>query len=222
MFKDRIDAGQRLGEALKKLQIQDGIVIAVPRGGVVVGAQVAQILDIPLDIIIPKKVGAPQNPEVAVGAVTEDGTVIYNKNLLNRLDLSEEDLAPTVKKIISEIKRRMKSYRGTGKPPALEGRHVILVDDGIATGSTIVAALRFIKNSGCKAITLAIPVAPPDTVERLEKEVDHLVCLVSEEPFYAVGQFYRNFNQIRDDEVISIFKGYKHILENVGAATGSQ
>ncbi|SHF44121.1 Predicted phosphoribosyltransferase [Desulforamulus putei DSM 12395] len=212
MFKNRIDAGQRLAESLKKINIQEGIVIAVPRGGVVVGAQVAQALDIPLDIIIPKKVGAPQNPEVAVGAVTEDGTVIYNQNLLNRLGLSEKDLAPAVQKIISEIKRRMTAYRGSSKSPDFSGKHVILVDDGIATGFTIMAALRSIKNAGCQAVTLAIPVAPPDTVERLEKEVDHLVCLVSEEPFYAVGQFYRDFSQISDDEVISILKGYQYCL----------
>ncbi|MEW6697396.1 MAG: phosphoribosyltransferase [Bacillota bacterium] len=209
MFKDRKEAGRKLGEALKSMQIQDGVVIAIPRGGVVVGAQVAQLLDIPLDITIPKKVGAPQNPEVAVGAVTEDGTVIYNENLLQRLGLSEKDLAPSVQRIISEIKRRMLTYRGTSQRPDVSHRHVILVDDGIATGSTVVAALRSIKKAGCKAITLAIPVAPPDTAARLEKEVDHLVCLISEEPFYAVGQFYENFEQVRDDEVIAIIKAYK-------------
>lgn len=209
LFKDRKEAGRKLGEALKSMQIQDGVVIAIPRGGVVVGAQVAQLLDIPLDITIPKKVGAPQNPEVAVGAVTEDGTVIYNENLLQRLGLSEKDLAPSVQRIISEIKRRMLTYRGTSQRPDVSHRHVILVDDGIATGSTVVAALRSIKKAGCKAITLAIPVAPPDTAARLEKEVDHLVCLISEEPFYAVGQFYENFEQVRDDEVIAIIKAYK-------------
>ncbi|ABO51815.1 phosphoribosyltransferase [Desulforamulus reducens MI-1] len=208
MFENRIDAGQRMAVALEKIKIENGIVMAIPRGGVVVGAQIAQRFQIPLDIIIPKKIGLPHNPEIAIGAVTEDGTAIYNEKLINDLNLTPKELEPIVKKIVKEIERRRILYKGKSEPAVLSNRHAILVDDGIATGATVIAALRSLQKSGCKKITLAIPVAPPDTVERLEKEVDHLICLVSQEPFYAVGQFYKNFCQIDDDEVISLLAGH--------------
>ena len=209
MFKNRMDAGQRLGEALKEIDIIEGIVLAIPRGGVVIGAEISQRLGYQLDIIIPKKVGLPHQSEVAIGAVTEDGTAIYNQNLLKRLGITEQDLEPTVQNIIREIKRRMNIYRGTDKPLSLVKKDVILVDDGIATGATIIAALRSLKNSGCRSITLAVPVAPPDTLETLRKEVDHLVCLIAEEHFYAVGQFYMDFDQVDDGEVIKLLQNAK-------------
>ncbi|GAB6159121.1 phosphoribosyltransferase [Desulfotomaculum varum] len=208
MFENRITAGQQLAVALQETNRPADIVIAIPRGGVVVGHQVARSLGIPLDIIIPKKVGAPQNPEVAVGAVTQDGTVIYHQELLSRLGLSEKDMQPAVQKIIGEINRRTLAYRNSSQGADLSGRHVIVVDDGIATGFTILAALQSIKKSGCQSVTLAVPVAPPDTVQRLAKEVDHFVCLISQEPFYAVGQFYLDFSQVKDDEVTAILKQY--------------
>lgn len=207
MFQNRFDAGQQLAEALKKLNINNGFVISIPRGGVVVGSIVAQQLNVPMDIIIPKKVGAPHNPEIAVGAITENGTVIYNEELLKRLGLKEETLKYSIECIIQEIKRRMITYRGTDAAPDLSNKHVIMIDDGIATGSTILAALRSIKKYGCQKITLAVPVAPPDTVKRLKQEVDNLICLISEEPFYAVSQFYKTFKQISDEEVIALLKG---------------
>ncbi|GAB6179194.1 phosphoribosyltransferase [Desulfotomaculum defluvii] len=210
MFNNRIDAGQKLAEALIDRGIKKEIVMAVPRGGVVVGAQIAQRLHIPMDIIIPKKIGAPSNPEVAIGAVTEDGTTIFNHYLLEYLNLTEQDLAPVVKNIIAEIKRRMQIYKGKAKSIILRSKDVILVDDGIATGSTIIAALKSIKSAKCKSITLAIPVVAPDVIEKLTAEVDNLVCLCSQEPFYAVGQFYKNFNQISDDEVISLLAGTRN------------
>ncbi|SHK53595.1 phosphoribosyltransferase [Desulforamulus aeronauticus] len=209
MFKNRLDAGQRLGETLKEINITEGIVLAIPRGGVVIGAQICQILGYQLDIIIPKKVGLPYQPEVAIGAVTEDGTAIYNQDLLKRFDITEHDLEPTVQNVIREIKRRMIVYRGTDKSLNLVKKDVILVDDGIATGATILAALKSLKNSGCRSITLAVAVAPPDTLARLRKEVDHLLCLLAEEPFYAVGQFYRDFDQVNDDEVIRLLQNAK-------------
>ncbi|AQS57747.1 phosphoribosyltransferase [Desulforamulus ferrireducens] len=206
MFNNRKDAGEQLGEALRKIDLGEGIVLAIPRGGVVVGAEVCRKLGYPLDIIIPKKVGLPHQPEVAIGAVTEDGTAIYNEELLRRLNISPQNLRPTVQKIIREIKRRMDLYRGTNTPPNLLNKDVILVDDGIATGATIVAALKSLKNSGCRSITLAVPVAPPDILAKLRQEVDHLVCLIEAEPFYAVGQFYKNFEQVDDEEVIELIQ----------------
>ena len=213
MFENRIEAGQRLGEVLKKMNITEGIVLAIPRGGVVTGAQICRMLGYRLDIIIPQKVGLPYQPEVALGAVTEDGTAIYNQNLLKRFHITEQDLEPTVQNIIRDIKRRMTVYRGTDKSLNLRKKNVILVDDGIATGATIIAALKSLKNSGCKSITLAVPVAPPAMLERLQKEVNHLVCLLAEEPFYAVGQFYRDFDQVSDEEVITLLQKAKYCVK---------
>lgn len=212
MFNNRIDAGQKLGKALKEINLEKSIVLAIPRGGVVIGANVCKILDCPLDIIIPKKIGLPHQPEVAIGAVTEDGTAMYNQDLLKRLRITKQDLEPTVQNIIREIKRRMNLYRGTDKPLDLANKDVILVDDGIATGATIIAALRSLKNSGCRSITLAVPAAPPQMLIKLRNEVDHLVCLIAEEPFYAVGQFYKNFDQVGDDEVIELLQNAKCCL----------
>ncbi|RYD02447.1 hypothetical protein N752_24260 [Desulforamulus aquiferis] len=138
--------------------------------------------------------------------MTQDGTVIYNQFLMDRFSISQEDLAYSVEKSINEINRRMITYRGKDEPPTLLDRDVILVDDGIATGATIIAALKSIHGAGCKSITLAVPVAAPDAIESLEKEVDQLVYLRSEEPFYAVGQFYNNFEQVDDDQVLLLLK----------------
>ena len=204
MFRNRVEAGIKLAEALKNYDNQPGIVIAIPRGGVVVGYEVARGLHLPLDIIIPRKVGAPHQPEVAIGAVTQDGTALFNEGLMNRLDLSVAEMEPEVEQVVKEIKRRMMAYRGTSELPELTGKDVILVDDGIATGATVLAALKSIKNAGCRKIILAVPVAPPDVIRVLAEEVDELVCLLSEESFYAVGQFYRDFNQTDDEEVINL------------------
>lgn len=211
MFKDRHDAGEKLARELRGKISNPAIVLAIPRGGVVVAASVAEELQLPLDIIIPKKIGAPYHPEVAVGAVTQDGTAIYNEFLMARLGITAKDLESSVERNINEINRRMTAYRGKADGPDLAGKNVILVDDGIATGSTVMAALKSLQNSGSKSIILAVPVASPDAVSILRQEVDILVCLESSEPFYAVGQFYENFAQTDDDEVINLLKRVSYI-----------
>ncbi|RPF47183.1 putative phosphoribosyltransferase [Thermodesulfitimonas autotrophica] len=206
MFADRIDAGRRLAAHLAGRTYENGLVVAIPRGGVVVGAEIARALQLPLDIIIPRKIGAPHNPELAIGAVTQDGTAIFNEELLRHFHLPEEIRERLVAAAVAETSRRLQLYRH-GKPqPSWRDRTIILTDDGIATGYTVLAALRSLRRADPKEIILAVPVAPPDTIEFLEPEVDELVCLLVPEVFLAVGQFYYHFDQTSDEEVIALLE----------------
>lgn len=213
IFRDRADAGRRLANRLADLAGKDGVVLAIPRGGVVVGAEIARKLGLEIDLIIPRKIGAPQNPELAIGAVTQDGTTIFDRRLIDLLGLSESELEEKISFEIHEIKRRMSLYRGSEETPNYEGRRLIVVDDGIATGYTVLAALRSARNFHPRELILAIPVAPPDTLAMLEKEVDRIVCLHTPDVFYAVGQFYQHFDQTEDEEVINILKELKKVKE---------
>jgi putative phosphoribosyl transferase len=206
LFADRVDAGRRLASALKALVGKDAIVLAIPRGGVVVGYEVASALDLPLDVIIPRKIGAPGNPELAIGAMTEDGTVLLDERLVMHLQVSEDYIQKESETQKLEIQRRLKLYRGDIPYPSLENRDVILVDDGIATGSTMKAALASVRNRRAKTVLIAIPVGPPSTIRELEREADHVVCLHAPESFYAIGQFYQNFTQTQDEEVARLLK----------------
>jgi len=206
LFVDRVDAGRRLASALKGLADKDAIVLAIPRGGVVVGYEVAKALDLPLDVIIPRKIGAPGNPELAIGAMTEDGTVLLDNRLVEQLRVSEMYIRQESKAQKQEIKRRLKQYRGDVPYPSLENRKVILVDDGIATGSTMRAALASVRNRRAKTVVVAIPVGPPSTIRELEEAADRVVCLYTPEAFYAIGQFYEDFAQTQDEEVTRLLK----------------
>jgi predicted phosphoribosyltransferase len=206
LFADRVEAGRRLASALAPFISKDAIVLAIPRGGVVVGFEVAHSLGIPLDVIIPRKIGAPDNPELAIGAVTEDGTIILNERLVNYLKVSEDYIKQESEKQGLEIERRLKSYRGNVPYPSLKNRDIIIVDDGIATGYTMKAALTSVRRRGAKTVMIAVPVGPPSTIKELKKEADRVVCLHTPESFYAIGQFYELFTQTNDDEVIKLFK----------------
>ena len=210
IFRDRLDAGRRLAAAIKEKgwALENGIVLAVPRGGVVVGAEVARELGLPLDLIIPRKIGSPHNPEAAIGAVAQDGTTFFDRRILGLLGLREEDLAEMVAGEIKEIRRRMKKYRGREDYPAsYVGKKIILVDDGVATGYTLRAAIRSVKNMfRPEELVLAVPVAPPDTLEKLSREAGRVVCLLTPVDFYAVGQFYEDFAQTTDGEVVSLLE----------------
>ena len=206
LFSDRVDAGRRLVSALRGLVDKDAIVLAIPRGGVVVGYEVAKVLGVPLDVIIPRKIGAPGNPELAIGAMTEDGTVLLNERLVEQLQVSDYYIKRESAAQKLEIQRRLKLYRGEVPYPSLANRDVILVDDGIATGFTMKAALASVRKRGAKTVVVAIPVGPPSTIMELEQEADHVVCLHTPESFYAIGQFYRDFTQTRDEEVTILLK----------------
>jgi predicted phosphoribosyltransferase len=206
LFRDRVEAGKRLASALIDFAGKDAIVLAIPRGGVVVGFEVARVLDVPLDVIIPRKIGAPDNPELAIGAMTEDGTTILDESLVKYLRVPGDYIKEESEKQKLEIERRLKLYRGDVAYPSLKNRNVIIVDDGIATGSTMKAALASVRKRGAKTIVVAIPVGPPSTIRELKKEADHVVCLYTPESFYAIGQFYEDFAQTTDEEVISLLR----------------
>jgi len=171
-----------------------------------VGYEVAHALRIPLDIIIPRKIGAPGNPELAIGAVTEDGTIILDRKIVEYLTVSRAYIEEESRRQLLEIERRLRLYRGLVPYPNLENRRVIIIDDGVATGSTIKAALASVRKRGAKSIVIAVPVGSPSTIMELEEEADRVVCLSTPEPFYAIGQFYTNFTQTTDEEVIRLLK----------------
>lgn len=209
LYLNRSHAGKVLAEALAEEIFKDGLVLAIPRGGVVVGVEIARAKECPMDLIIPRKIGAPHNPEVAIGAVTQDGTTIFDRRLLELLGLREEDLSNIVTDEIKEIQRRMNKYRGSSDYPDYAGKRIILVDDGVATGYTVFAALKSIKKIfNPSQLILAIPVSPPDTLELLKAEVDNVICPVVPHDFMAVGQFYEDFGQTSDNEVIQIMSEF--------------
>lgn len=205
-FSDRVDAGKRLALALSKLTFRKGIVLAIPRGGVVVGYEIANVLNLPLDVIIPRKIGAPGNPELAIGAMTEDGTTILDAELVSHISVSKEYIADEGERQKREIERRLKVYRPDTPYPNLKGLDVIIVDDGIATGSTMKAALASVKNRGAASVTVAVPVGPPSTIRELKTQADNVVCLFTPEFFQAIGQFYEDFSQTSDQEVIQLLR----------------
>jgi len=208
MFTDRVDAGRQLARRLEAYRESDAVVLAIPRGGVVVGDQVARALGLQLDLIIPRKIGAPGNPELAIGAIAR-GEPMINRSLVRELGVPESYIAKEAKRQMDEINRRQKLYLGDRAPIELQNRVVIIVDDGLATGYTALAAINAVRQQHPKKIVLAVPVAPVDTCERLRPEVDEIVCLEVHELFFAVGQFYEVFEQTTDDEVIEIMSRYR-------------
>jgi len=202
MYEDRIDAGERLAEALKAQAGPGTVILAIPRGGVVVGEVIARTLGVPLDVVVPRKVGAPGNAELGIGAVAP-GVRVLDPWLIERLGVSEEYLEREIAAQEAETIRRLEAYRA-GRPPVdLHGRTAIVVDDGVATGGTAVAALRWARAQGAVTVVLAVPVAPPQTMQRLRREADEVVALETPEPFFAVGEWYRSFDQTSDEEVIT-------------------
>lgn len=207
MFKNRQEAGEKLAEKLLQISseelLKDFIVLAVPRGGVVAGSQIAKKLGCPLDIIVTRKIGAPGEKELAIGAVGEtSGSAYLNKKIIGELYISDEYLQEEILLQKKEIKRREKLYRKDKPALSLEGKVVILADDGAATGATLIAAAREVWNNNPKKVIIVLPVAPPNTVGKLEKEVDEVVVLQTPKPFFSVGQFYEEFEQVSDEEVI--------------------
>jgi len=202
-FLDREEAGRRLGEALAPLRDEDAVVLAIPRGGVAVGREVARMIGAPLDVVIPRKIRAPPNPELALGAVAPGGRVL-DERLVAALGVTEDYLAQEIAEEEREIERRTAAYR-QGRPGVpLAGRVAVVVDDGVATGSTAIAAARWTRAQGVSRSILAFPVAPADSLRRLQREADEVLLLETPEPFYAVGQWYERFPQLEDDEVVAM------------------
>ena len=203
MFKNREEAGELLAQELAAFRNDpNGILLALPRGGVTVGYQLSLVLHLPLDVLITRKIGAPGNPEYALGAVSETGAVYWNQEALSGLSLSERDLAAAIQAQQTEVSRRVALYR-QGRPfPNLKDRTVIIVDDGLATGATFFASVTSVRRAHPRRIIGAVPVGPRSTIQEARTLVDQLVVLEIPEPFYAVGNFYRDFEQVEDREVL--------------------
>lgn len=207
LFDDRRAAGRQLGERLSDLRDRrDALVVGIPRGGVVVADEVARVLGLPLDVLVTHKIGAPFNPELALGAVASDGTVYLDQDLIDQLHIPHALIEHAQQRQLREIHRRAELYRQGQPPLPLRDRTVILVDDGVATGSTTIAALRAIKKQGAAARILAAPVAPAPVVTLLRQESDRVVLIDTPDPFFAVGYFYLNFEQTTDEQVIEILR----------------
>lgn len=206
-FKNRAYAGQKLSKILGKYQkAANTIVIALPRGGVAVGFEVAKALNLPMDIVVPRKIGAPGNPEFAIGAITESGEGIFDEATIAAYGITKSYLDHEMEKEKIEAERRLKLYRGSRPPLNLKNKTVIIVDDGLATGLTMRAAIKTVKKMDAAKIIVAIPVTPPDTAELIKKEVDEIIYLDAPPFFGAVGAFYDEFPQTHDEEVIDLLK----------------
>lgn len=206
LFKDRRHAGELLAQKLIAYRGQSPLILAVPRGGVAVALPLWQCLGGELDLIITRKIGAPNHPELAIGAVTGDGCVLLDEALAAQLQLPDGYVEHVSAEEQAEIARRLRLYRGRRPPPDIEERLVILVDDGVATGFTLRAALRGVRQGRPRRLILAVPVGPPGTLTRLRREVDELYHLEAPPHFAAVGQFYRDFKQVNDSEVITALR----------------
>jgi putative phosphoribosyl transferase len=219
IFQNRIDAGEKLAKRLSWLKQdqlkeersqQSIIILAIPRGGVIIGDVIASELEANLDIVVSRKIGAPNNPELAIGAVMPDGSYFINQEIINILNIPEEYIQIQAHEQIKEIDRRLMSYRGSKEyDNEFEDKIVVLVDDGIATGATMLASAQWIKNKQhCKKLVIAVPVAPREILDDLNQVADEVIVLYSPLSFEAVGQFYQDFSQVSDNEVKEIMKKY--------------
>ncbi len=206
IYQNRSDAGKWLAQALAGYKGQEPVILALPRGGVPVGSEIARALDAPLDLILVRKLGVPMQPELAMGAVIDGAEphVVRNEDIIALLAIPEEEFEQICARELAEIERRRKLYLADRPRAELRDRVVIVVDDGIATGATVRAALRAIRRKGPRMLVLAVPVAPTSTIKELEGEADEIVCLQCHEPFYAIGLYYADFHQVTDKEVIGI------------------
>lgn len=207
-YSDRVHGGKVLSELLLERHLDNPVILALPRGGVPVAREIAEALHVSLDVLIVRKIGAPFNPEYGIGALCEDLNPLFNAGEL----LSLEDLDEEVKQIIEEekveLKRRVIAYRGIRKLPELKNKIVILVDDGLATGVSAAAAGRFLKMKGAKEVILAVPVGPRSVTELLTRDIDEIICPYRPPNFSAIGSWYRHFNQVSDEEVLTILRHY--------------
>ncbi|WP_421858899.1 phosphoribosyltransferase [Oricola sp.] len=207
-FDNRTEAGARLAARLATTRLDDAIVLALPRGGVPVGAEIAKRLGLPLDVLLVRKIGAPGQPELAVGAVSKRNRVriTVNRDIACQLGLSDEDVSRMGEEQAAVIERRRKALLGDRSPLLLDGKTVIVVDDGVATGATARAALQIVRQERPARLILALPVAPADGLEALSKLADEVVCISTPAPFFSVGTHYRDFSQVSDAEVIELLR----------------
>ncbi len=203
-FHNRREAGQQLAQRLIHYREEKPIILALPRGGVVIGFEIAQVLEAPLDIIIARKIGAPSQPELGIGAIAPGGIRILNEYAIHVLDISEEQIEHITAQELKEMHRRLNLYRGNRPFPEIRDHTIILVDDGIATGVTAQAAIQSIRRQKPNRIILAVPVAPPETVAKLGPQVDEVFCIITPPSMRAISLWYDDFQQTTDEEVIAL------------------
>lgn len=207
MFTNRETAGEELARTVSDTLVKpddapsDWLVLALPRGGVPVAAKVARALEAELDLMVVRKLGLPWHEELAMGAVASGDIRVLNEDVVNTSDVDDAAIRSVEEKELKELKRREQAYRGDRPLPTIKGRHVVLVDDGVATGATMLAAVKAVRRQQAAEVVVAVPVAPPETVERLNREADRVICLLKPEGFTAIGAWYKEFSQTSDDEV---------------------
>ena len=206
MFSNRSEAGRLLARRVQAMGLADPVVLALPRGGVPVAVEVARALGAPLDLLLVRKIGAEQQPELAVGAVSEGGELFVDRRLMDLTGATDEYVARQARDQLAEIARRRAAYLGGRTPVPLAGRTAVVVDDGIATGATVHAALQALRRRGPASVVLAVPVASREAVAALSTDVDDLVCLAQPALFRAVGEHYADFEQVSDDEVVRLMR----------------
>jgi putative phosphoribosyl transferase len=205
LFKDRLSAGKALIKPLEKYLGEDAIVLGIPRGGVPIGYPIAKAFNAPLDVIIPRKLPIPWSPEVGFGAVTSTGDIILNPDIAGEIRLNESEIKAIADNVYKEIQRRMKIYRGNKPLPSLREKTVIITDDGLATGFTMIAAIESVRKQGPKKVIAAAPVSPKDAAEKIRKYADELVTLWEKQTYsFAVASFYEDFHDMRDEEVTGL------------------
>ena len=201
-FRDRYDAGRQLAERLTEYAGRsDVLVLALPRGGVPVACEVAATLDAPLDVFLVRKLGVPGQEELAMGAIASGGVRVLNEHVVEMVGVSDQEIDEVAAREQQELERREREYRNGRPAPRIRGRTVILIDDGLATGSTMRAAVQAVRRQGASRVVVAVPVAAASTCDEFRAEVDDVVCAVTPEPFYAVGLWYEDFSQTTDEEV---------------------
>jgi putative phosphoribosyl transferase len=205
-FRDRADAGERLAEELANLRLEDPVVLGMARGGIPVGFEVARKLEAPLEVIVVRKLGHPRQPELGMGAIAEGGVRVVNERLVEQLGVTGELLDRVAAREATELERRLSTYRGGRRPVSVEGRTAVVVDDGLATGFTALAAVKAVRGRGARRVVVAVPVAPPAPVRALEREADEVVCLEVTEHFFGLSEWYRDFRQVSDAEVVSLLE----------------
>ena len=205
MFKNRYDAALKLIPFLEKYKDERGVVFAIPRGGVPIGYYISKHYNLSLELLLTKKIGHPRNEEFAIGAVSLEDYIIDERH-----NIPESYIESEIKRIRESLKERYKKFMGDRKPVDMEGKIVIIVDDGIATGNTLLAAIRMMRQKHPKKIVVAVPIAPREAAEKIKKHVDDFICLHIADDFYGVGQFYLDFSQVSDDEVIHLLQESNH------------
>lgn len=208
MFNDRRDAGILLGKEILRKKISDPFILALPRGGVIVADEVAKILHVPVEVVVARKLGAPGHPEFGIGAISEDEVPFLNPDMGTYIDLKSPKIASVLMDEKNELKRRVSFYRQGRTLPDLKGRNVILVDDGLATGVTAMAAAKYLRTLNPQKLILAVPIGPGEVNEEIREAFDEILCMHTIYNLSSVGQWYREFNQVEDEEVMDVLKNY--------------